>query len=377
MRLPAGTTALELAALLDAPTRRVASRATVLDRNEQPIGASVPIIDGQVTVDSTANVTRTCELRAVDPERKLGFEAGTPGAGALYADRFVQVDYGIADRAGVVRWAGIFRGPIIRYDRSHPEVSISAQGKEALGLAPNLPLFKGQALQLQRATRLDDALAAVAGAMGEQRLDVPVLSRKVGRVVSIGRTKEVWPVVRSLAHDAGYQAFYDGSGWLRVRKLPAKVVYTFGGELLSWPSITYDLGESFRNIVRVVGKVRSGRHGAPPTYTAEPSPSDPLSARSLARNGVPRYVAEYVEIDAHDGPTCRRIGERMLADRMRQSVAVAFDCLTVPGLEENDPCAVLLPGEDTPLRFTAQQFGYGLGVDQMTVGTTREVRLHK
>jgi len=377
VRLPAGTTALELAALLEAPVRKVASRATVLDRNEQPIGAAVPITTGQVTVDATADVTRTCELTAIDPERKLGFEAGTPGAGALYADRFVQVDYGIADAAGVVRWAGVFRGPVVRYERSHPEVTISAQGKESLGLAPNLALFKGQALQLQRSSRLDDAIAAIAGAMGEQRLDVPVLSRKVGRSVSIGRNKEPWPVLRAIAHDAGLQAFYDGSGWLRVRRLPPKTVYTFAHELLTFPQITYDLGDDFRNIVRVVGAVRSGRHGAPPTFVAEPPPTDPLSARSLARNGAPRYVAEYVEIDATDLATCKRIAQRALSDRMRQSVAVSFDCLTVPGLEESDPCAVVLPGESTPLAFSAQQFGYGLGVDQMTVGTTREVRVRR
>ena len=130
---------------------------------------------------------------------------------------------------------------------------ISAQGKESLGLAPNLALFKGAAFQLQRATRLDDALTAIAAAFGEQRVDVPVLSRKVGRTVSIGRTKEPWPVLRTLAHDAGYQAFYDGSGWLRVRKLPPKIVYTFAHELSTFPQITYDLGDDFRNVVRVVG----------------------------------------------------------------------------------------------------------------------------
>ena len=84
-----------------------------------------------------------------------------------------------------------------------------------------------------------------------------------------------------------------------------------------------------------------------------------------------------MQVDANDAATCKRIAQRTLDDRMRQSVAVSFDCLTVPGLEENDPCAVLLPGEDTPLRFTASQFGYGLGVDQMTVGTTREVRVKR
>jgi hypothetical protein len=62
---------------------------------------------------------------------------------------------------------------------------------------------------------------------------------------------------------------------------------------------------------------------------------------------------------------------------MRQSVSVDFDCLTVPGLEENDPVQVVLPGESTPVQFVAQRFAFGLGVDQMTVGTTRRVRTRR
>jgi hypothetical protein len=62
---------------------------------------------------------------------------------------------------------------------------------------------------------------------------------------------------------------------------------------------------------------------------------------------------------------------------MRQSVSVDFDCLTVPGLEESDPVQVVLPGESAPVQFVAQRFAYGLGVDQMTVGTTRRVRTRR
>jgi hypothetical protein len=42
---------------------------------------------------------------------------------------------------------------------------------------------------------------------------------------------------------------------------------------------------------------------------------------------------------------------------MRQSVAITFDALTVPGLEENDPLEVVLPGESSSLAFVAQTFG--------------------
>ena len=377
MRLPGATTVAELAAMLGRTQRTVAARAYVLDASENAIGATVPITSGRVTVDASADVTRSAELVAIDPGRKLGFDPSSPGSGALYADRFVQIDYGIADELGVFRWTPIFRGPVIRYERSHPEVSIGAQGKDSLGLAPNLPLFKGQALSIGKGTRLDSALVRIAGAMGEpaKRVDCPVLRTKVGPI-SIGRTKEPWKTLVRVASDHGLQAFYDGAGRLRIRRPPKGPLWTFDDELLTFPKVTYDLGGDFRNVVRVVGKPR-GRRDAPPSSVAEPVPADPLSPRSLGRNGVPRYIAEYVEVEAKTQAKVAQIANAELRRRMRQSIAVAFDCLTVPGVEEDDPVAVVLPGEDATVAFGARTFSIGLGLDQMSVGYSKKTRSPK
>ena len=378
MRLPEETSSTVLEAVLDSPERFVSSRVAVLDRNEKPIGTTVPITAGNVTVDAAGAVTRSAELTAIDPRRVLGFDAGSPGDGALYADRMIQIDYGVADASLVFHWTPIFRGPVVRFDRSHPEVTIAAQGKESLGLAPNLPLFKGQALNLPKGTRVDVALRRIAAAMGERNLAIPQIPKRIKERVSIGRTKEPWATLRKIAADhGGYQAFYDGAGFLRVRQTPPRPVWIFDAEILTFPAVTYDLGGEFRNVVRVVGKPKSGKAAAPPTYTAEPPPKDPLSPQSLARNGVPRFIAEYVEVEEAEGPEVRRIAETMLARRMRQSVSVTFDALTVPGLEEADPCSVILPGEESPVSFTAATFSISLGVDQMTIGQTRTVHVRK
>jgi hypothetical protein len=377
MRLPEATDADTFALILAGTQRQVTSRVSVLDRDERPAGSTVPVTAGKVSVDASADVTRSCELTAIDPDRKLGFDAGTPGAGALYADRMIQVDYGMADSSGEVRWTPVFRGPIARYDRAHPEVTIAAQGKDALGLAPNLPLFKGQALVIPSGRRLDAAFAAIADALGERFTDIPILRRTVGRRIALGRTKEPWRTLKALAADNGLDAFYDGAGVLRVRQPPPRPVWIFEADVLTWPRVTYDLGGEFRNIVRVVGKRKAGRRSAPPSHTAEPPPADPLSPRSLARNGHPRYIAEYMEVEATDARVVRNIAERELARRMRQSVTVEFESMTVPGLEEDDPCAVVLPGERNAVSFAARTFGLDLGTDQMTIGTTSMVHVRR
>ena len=118
--------------LLVAETRRVHSRATVLDRNEDPAGVSLPIVSGTVNVDATADVTRTADLAALALDDDLGFEAESPWGGAVFADRFVQVDYGVEDpTTAVVHWTPVFRGAVTRYERARPEVRLSAQGRRA------------------------------------------------------------------------------------------------------------------------------------------------------------------------------------------------------------------------------------------------------
>jgi len=380
MRLPDETTAAVLEAILDAPERFVSARVTVLDRNEKPLGTTIPILSGSVTVDANADVSRSAELVAVDPRRVLGFDAGSPGDGALYADRMIQIDYGVADGSRVLHWTPIFRGPVVRFDRSHPEVHIAAQGKESLGIAPNLPLFKGQALNLAKGTRVDVALRRIAAAMGEgsRTIAIPEISRRIKERISLGRTKEPWKAIEKIAHDhGGYQAFYDGAGVLRVRQTPPRPVWKFDAEILTFPAITYDLGGDFRNVVRVVGKPKSGKKAKPPTWTAEPPPGDPLSPRSLARNGVPRCIAEYIEVEDSEDPEVKRVAETMLARRMRESVSVTFDALTVPGLEEADPVEVVLPGERSSVAFVATTFSIALGTDQMSLGQTRTVHVKK
>ena len=377
MRLPDTVTAAQWASILAATKRVVSARVSVLDRNEEPSGSAVPAIAGSVSVDTSGDVTRSAELTVLDPDGSLGFEAGSPGSGALYADRFVQIDYGIADAALVMHWTPIFRGPVVRYDRSHPEVTIAAQGKESLGLAPNLPLFKGAAVNVHKGARLDDAIATVAAAMGETRLSIPRIPDRLGERVSVGRTKEPWKTILRLAHDGGFQAFYNGAGTLVIRTPPPRPLWSFDAELLSFPAVSYDLGGDFRNVVRVVGEAKSGKHAAPPSYTAEPPPGDPLSPRSLARNGVPRCVAEYIEVDKPALAAVRAIAKRELAARMRQAVAVSFEALTVPGLEEDDPCIVAVPGALDPVAFTARTFSIALGTDQMSLGETRKVRVRK
>lgn len=69
----------------------------ILDRDEKVIGSlTLPaskIIDGEVQVDSTADVSRSLRLHLLDDNHKLHFDADSPAEGALFGDRFIRVWY--------------------------------------------------------------------------------------------------------------------------------------------------------------------------------------------------------------------------------------------------------------------------------------------
>ena len=364
--------------LLTASSRTVSARATVLDRDEAPLGASLPIVSGSVSVDATADVTRSVDLVALDVEDQVGFEASSPWQGAAFADRFVQVDYGVLDGSGVWLWTPVFADPSSATSGTGRRSGWRRRGRSRScslrACRSSRRLRHGPAVDPRRRRRRPDREATWRdgrdarppvddapedAAEGHARADV-------GAVAALER----------IAGDAALDLCYDGSGRLTMREPQDDPVVTFDADLLtSWPNLAYDLGSDFRNIVLVSGKAH-GKEDKRPLGWATPKANDPLAAGSLARNGKPRYIAEYIETDLSDPQKVQRIADQELSRRMRQAVAVDFDCLAVPGLEEGDPAAVVPPG-DREYRFTIAEFGLDLGASDMSIGTSRRVRVPK
>src|SRR5690606_36310250 len=93
------------------------------------------ILDGQVTGDLSADVTRTLTMSILDPNHSLNFDTDSPDDGALFMDRMLKVHYAVrVDELS--RWVSVpvFTGPITRLDRKGDVVDVEAQGKEALAM---------------------------------------------------------------------------------------------------------------------------------------------------------------------------------------------------------------------------------------------------
>ena len=368
-------------------SHRMRTRLELFNRNEEPIGAvGGRITGGSVQVSATTDVSRSLSVDLIDPRRTSRFEPDSPGDAALFADQFIGVEYGVLVPE-LERWVNvpIFMGPVTLFERRGAQVRVEAQGKERLMLAPH---YAGKGYMIRKRTRVDAAIRQVAARTGEERFALPDLPAKLNRSRAVSSKSEPWKVIRGgeetskgklipgvLARSGSdLEPYYDGRGRLTVRRKQSSPVFTFRtgdhGHVIDQPQITYDL-ETFRNVVMVAGGKRKKRKAAGARVTLPPN--HPGSPQSLARNGDPRFIIEFIDRDGlRTDKACRKFRAKELGRLSREFVSASFNSLPVPHLEEDDQVA--LRTSDGLLTFPLESFVIPLtGGDSMSVNGTRPV----
>lgn len=367
-------------------SHRIRVKLTLFDRDESRIGALERMIhSGSVHIDRTGESTRALSLNLIDPRRTLRFEPDSPAEGALHADNFIGVQYGVYV-AELAQWVDVpvFHGPITLVERLGATARVEALGKESLMLAPHLA---GQGYTIRKGTRTDDAIRRVAGQAGERRFQLADLGRRLRRSQVVGPETEPWKVIvggeesakgkvlPSLADRGGHdlEVFYNGTGHLTARRRDTNPSFTFaeGKHLTGEPTVKWDVRE-FRNAVIVRGGKRKKKARARAFVTLPAS--HPLSPRSLARNGEDRYLVEVFESEGlKTDAECRRRGQEILNRKSREAVTAEFESLVVPHLDEAD--TVVLKTAEYDLRFDFQQATIPLvPTETMSVGFLKVVR---
>ena len=351
---------------------------TDLDHNElASIGAK--LMDGQVTVDADAGVTRALELDLLDPTGELHLDSGSPNDGALFVDRMLQVRYCVINPEKTKRYVcPIFVGPISSLERNDASLKVEALGKEVFGL--------GEAwneLTFKKGTRVTTAIKRIlTDVMGESNLAIPDRDKKLPRNVSVGGDKYPWVVAKQLADSIGFQLYYDGIGVCRMRRTPDAAVFTFregvGGTVKTKPVGGFDASQIV-NAVEVLGKKPQKKRG----QTAKKRPharriaprSHPLSPWSIGRSGGPRFLPRRIEDDGITTDAQARERARLELKRgLLQSVEVSYDALVVPHLEELD--VVKLSTDTFSATHRLRKFAIPLSASGgFTVGYVRNVKL--
>jgi hypothetical protein len=373
--IPLGLTGAETRAMRAALTQsnRVRVRAAALNLDGEHLADLTPyLIGGQVDVDGTADVTRSCTLKLSDPRRRLPFDSDHPAATALFLDRMVHVSYDVLV-AGKWQPIPVFTGPVTKLDRDGDEVSVEGQGKEVLFLGAAwrpLTLHKG----MRKTAALTRVMHEANPAYRETRLDIPDLTSRLPRHISLSPESVPWHVARRIAWSTSRQFFYDGRGRARLRRRPATVGFRFtgSGHVTSPPQVSYS-GDVV-NAARVIGAIPKGakrhvqgRYIAPHNH--------PLSPYRIGRFAMPdgQITRDDSIKTSHEADA---LAKRLVYDGLLQSVDVSFDAVPVPFLEPGDLCHVNT--DDGSVTFRLDRFSLPLDVSgSMSVGYTRRVSLQR
>lgn len=343
----------------------------LMDLNHNYLGEiSDKFISGQVNLDNKSDkTTRSVTLELIDPSYDLNLDTDAPTDGSMYLTRMVKVVTWIISPDGVDRYPiPLFCGPLSKVSRVNAIVSLEAQGKEILALAP---VWKAKTFR--KGTKITEVIKTVLQLAGETKFDIPNLTKRLPRDFNMSRKTSFWAAAKKLARMLDMQLFYDGRGVARLRKIPSKSEYTFrdSESILGAPQVSYD-SEGIVNAIEIEGGKPKGAKKKVSYRLVAPA-NHVLSPRQLGRNNVPRYLPEVIEDDSIKSiKEARRIAKRELSRRLVQSVEVAFDSVPLFIFEEGD--LVRYEFENSGGGFRIQQIAYPLVADGVSsVGYLKKV----
>lgn len=297
------------------------------------------LLDGQVTVDADAEVSRSLSIQLYDPDHSLKIDSTAPSDGALFYDRMIRIVYSVKSEL-LPRWVDvpIFCGPITKMSRTVDVMNVEAQGKESLVIPPavaNTPhvYMKGW----KRAALVRKIMGDYAG---ETRYSIPDYSPTTAGTTTVKSDTNIWTLVKAVnGSQASKQLFYDGRGYLVMRSTPKTSIYTFktgvGGNVTTVPNVEYDIS-AVRNVVKVVGAVPKGKKTPVSAQRGLPR-SHPMNHYAMGRNGKPRILLETITDDnIKTTAQAAALAVTRVNSLALQSVDVKFDALVAPHLEPED-----------------------------------------
>lgn len=327
---------------------------------------SSALLDGQVNVDSSADVTRSASLTLLDPNRSLSIDSNSPSDSALFMDRLVRINYGVVVSGAWVD-VPVFTGPITKLSRTGDTLSVEASGMESLAQTP-----AWHPLNLRKGTRKTDAIRLILSERaGETTFAIPTMGSRLPKPLSLGPQDIPWKVARSIATGLGCQLFYDGHGTCRLRQWPGTSVYTVQPAAMMSP-LQLAYSPATANAVQVIGATPKGAK-APITYSTVAPASHPLSPQALGRNGVPRYLPAFVQDDTiRSVAEAKVVADHQLSQGLLEAVTASLDVLPLPHLEPGD--VVTAYTDEGHVTFRLSSFSLPLTTGgSMSVGYLRNV----
>ena len=358
-------------ALADPHSVRIDVAVLTLDEDE--LSRITPhILGGQVDVDADGDeTTRSLTLTVDDPNHALHLDSDNPDDGALYADRMIRVVYsvnaGLSERVDVP----VFTGSIQDLERDGDQITITAQGKDSLGSG-----WIWRPITIKKGARKSDAIRTILSERtGEKNFDIPDVTVRLPKALSLGRAASAWPRCRKIAQSMNRQLYYDGAGVCRLRLRPRRPVFTFKADdaaanVTSRIKVTHDFSK-VKNAVWFRGGKPKGQK-KPVEFFAVAPKGHPLSPFRLGRTNsdgdkVGRYlVHEASNEHVRSKAEAKRRANALLDDVLLEVVGTSFTAVPIPHLDPQD--VVRVTARDFSANVRIRQFSLPLAGGDMTVG---------
>jgi len=328
---------------------------------------------GQVTVDATADVSRSLDISFTDPLKRIQLDPDDPSKQSVFIADMLKVVYHVIDPNSDDRFTiPIFKGPIDTVVRSDTTIQVTAQGKESLSLNN---AYMGRTFKAGQ-YKTDVIQHILADLCGETQLEIPDLTFKLPNDLKITHNSIPWKVAKRLASSMGRQLFYDGRGVCRMRDSSGaknKPVFTINDRWITAepPQISYDMTTVLNTVIVKGAKPKKAKTNV--TYTAVAPKDHPLSPWRLGRGGVPRYIFTVIENSAlRSVEECRKVAEERLNKHLRAGISVQWNGLIHPRLEPED--LVHINTDTVNATIALDQFTIPLTVTPATFGYLKRVR---
>lgn len=292
------------------------------------------LIDGSIDIDADASITRSAQLRWFDPGGSINLNLNNVNESGGYLSRQIRVYYGVGNLTSDPDYiyVPVFTGPVVNLSRDGVYLSINAQGKELLssdGMIQEYVFAGGSWLR-------DVVIWGMQGFCGEVNFDLAHPPNILGGDLAFEPGDNLFEILRTKCADIGYQLFYNGWGNLVLRANPQASVFTFDGRCITQnPSIEYADSE-VTNCVRVEGGQPVGATHPIVVFMYAPE-WHPLGPVRLGRNGVPRFLPEFITEDSISSYVeAFGVASVALENGLMRSVSAQFTSLTMPFIEESD-----------------------------------------
>ena len=234
------------------------------------------------------------------------------------------------------------------------------------------------ATQFDTGERLEDVIAAIAGAAGITKRILPTTGVVIGRDFFFDRGVSRWEAMKELTDAYNYELYFDATGYLVMRpyndpSTTAPGIYISTGKdgvLASYEKSTSD-SRIFNHVI-VIGE--SSDSGIEPIW-AERKNEDPNSPTNIDAIGdrITEYSSSFITTQAQ----ADELADTLLANNALEEYELSFDSLVFPWLEVGDIIGWIdpNPAPDDPDTFLLADITIPLKLGPMSASARRVIKI--